>query len=292
MGVGQFVLLVALIGAVVLVVCFAYGRSLNARVLAAEHDAARARAERDAAQQDAARARAEADTHRRRAEAAETRAARRSAEEADRPAADDPAPIVLGDGPGVRARLRSESRLHVVTVDVRADRTAVPEGDLRVTVTIACTETAGVTSGDALVDDLAAYAAGKLVGRAWTTATANWKVTDPGPVGAGAGRADAIGTTLHDLLVRTPAARTSRAAGIPALVGDGVAELAAGLVRPPLDGVTSPAAGSVRIVGVVVGVATGRPVLALSCVTSPAGDTVTAWVAEALRDRTGLDRER
>jgi hypothetical protein len=110
-------------------------------------------------------------------------------------------------------------------------------------------------------------------------------VEDPDALGAAAGRADAVGTALHDLLVGAPLARISRAAALPDPIADGIGDLAAGLV----DGTIAAVSRSVRVVGVVVAAATGHPVLALAAVTSPAHDKITKWVAEGLEDRTGLD---
>lgn len=175
----------------------------------------------------------------------------------------------------------------MVSVDFRfapAGGSAYPTTQVEVTRTTATTRSP-IDVG--LVDRLANVDAARLDARVWTTATQHWRVVDPGHLDRAAGDLQGLDRLLHHLLVGDPTSAAAQALGFNDAAALLAGELAAAAAALPGDRPLSRAAYVIRVTGVVVGVASGHPVLMIACVKPLLRQTVTNVIATGIKDLMG-----
>ncbi|HEY6746923.1 MAG TPA: hypothetical protein VI357_14525 [Mycobacteriales bacterium] len=191
---------------------------------------------------------------------------------------------VVGDQASAARRLREEPAeivsvvlAHMSDGSVRVSRGAVP---------------APADGADRIVERIHTVTARNLMDAAWTPATSGWEISDPGWFDGTAGGIADADRALHAVLVGRTSAETAERFGLTADVAGGTGEFAAVLVPLPFDSRVASVVRAVRVVGLVFGVATGHPPLALACAKSLARTEITTRLRDALTTMTDPSRTR
>lgn len=189
-----------------------------------------------------------------------------------------PADEVYGDERAAEDRLRTQTA-KVVEYEV----TVEPE---RRTVTVSWHVLQTLEGRlDRLADRVRDFAAQQVVVAEWSSVTVEWPVEDPLGFDWSASTAGAADRAVHDWFGELITDRLVQG-GMPADLADAAGYLASWLIPLPGDRRLAMLLKTIRIVGLVFGVAAGHPVLALACLKSLARGEAVRFLGQILDELT------
>lgn len=137
--------------------------------------------------------------------------------------------------------------------------------------------------GDQIKDAFDEYAADAMVNPAFDNITDWWVVQDPGGVNAVAQTSGNLQKGLHRFFLGAPANSVCHALGAPPPITNAAGGIV-GALPLPVDGPMTMAKMFVQLVGIVIGVATGMPVLQIACTKSLCHDMLQEAVAKGIQE--------